>query len=535
MNVKQFRERKFSEMNCPRLRSKRFDILVFFLVLLNLCCARQYAEAVEVGELFTDGMVLQRDSRICVWGTGAVGEKVQIKFADQSSTSECDKQGRWRVYLDPLPASAEPRTLQIQGRKTIRLNDVLIGDVWLAGGQSNMGSKFKEYSELAVREAPEANHSKLRFFTVPKRKTNNQVVQPPKWVTCSPETVKNVSAVSYFFSRDLHRSLNVPIGIIVCAWGGTMAENWISRKQLLSRPETAPIVNRYDAAWAKYGSHADYRIRLAEHQRQLVIWKAKRQSGQRAGARPPEPMGPEHFQRPAGLYHSMFRTVSAFSFRGIIFYQGESNILSGRGYQYRSLLPLLVRQWRTDLGADLPFLTVQLPTARAVGNEPWAELRESQWVACRETPNCEMAVVIEYGEANRLHPKYKAEVGGRLADLALGKVYEQSRVCEGPLYREHRINGNRVVLKFDSVGSGLVTRGSKLTEFVICDATGEFVPANAVIENDTVIVTADGIKKPVAVRYGWKNYFEPSLFNQEGYSATPFRTDNFKLETQDNR
>lgn len=522
-------------MICPESRSQCAHLIAFSFALLHCCFVVDRAEAVEVAELFTDGMVLQRDSRIYIWGTGAVGEEVEISFADQISTTQCDNQGRWRVYLDPLPTADEPQAMQIEGRNTIRLNDVLIGDVWLAGGQSNMGSKLKEYRELAIREAPRANHSQLRFFTVPKRKTIDQAVQSPKWVTCSPETVRDVSAVSYFFGRDLQSSLNVPIGIVVCAWGGTMAENWIGRAQLLSRPETAPIVNRYDAAWAKHGSEARYRATLAEHQRQLANWKAKRQSGQRAGTRPPEPMGLEHFQRPAGLYHTMFRTVSKVAFRGIIFYQGESNILDDRGYQYRFLLPLLIRQWRTDLGMNIPFMTVQLPTARAVGNEPWAELRESQWVACRETPNSEMAVVIEYGEANRLHPKYKAEVGGRLADLALGKVYKQSDVCEGPLYREHEVDGNRVILQFDSAGSGLIARDGKLADFVICDVTREFVPADAVIENDRVIVTADGIRKPIAVRYGWKNHFEPSLFNQEGYSATPFRTDRFKLQTQDNR
>jgi sialate O-acetylesterase len=293
-------------------------------------------------------------------------------------------------------------------------------------------------------------------------------------------------------------------------------------------------VERYDATVAAYGSEANYQAQLAEHRVALAQWQEKRRSGTKAGPRPKEPMGPEHFQRPAGLYETMFRTITPFAFKGILFYQGESNVADGRSYQYRFLLPLLVNTWRRDLGANLPFLTVQLPVIKGLHEDEWAEMRESQWVACRQTEGCEIAVVLEFGEFNRLHPTKKEGVGARLALLARGTVYGEKIVSQGPLFRGQRVEGNRIVLEFDSVGGGLVARG-ELRDFTICDASGEFVPAQARIVGETVEVRSDEVAAPVAVRYGWKNYFEPSLFNAEGLPATPFRTDTFKLKTQDNR
>jgi sialate O-acetylesterase len=506
-----------------------------FVALLTLGLLPIVAGAVDLAEPFTEGMILQRKARVCVWGTGGPGERIKVRFGRQVQQTKVGAQGNWRTHLEPMPASSVPRNLEVRGTNTIRLGKVLVGEVWLAGGQSNMGSKLKEYEGLAAREAPQANHPELRFFTVAKRKTIDQSAVPAKWIACSPETVTGFSATAYFFGRELHEHFGVPVGVIVCAWGGTMAENWISRERLLSNAETAPIVNRYDEAWMAHGGNASYRVQLAAHENSLAAWKAQRKAGERPGIRPREPMGPEHFQRPAGLYESMFRTIAPISFRGIIFYQGESNVIDDRAYQYRFLLPLLVQQWRTDLEAEVPFLTVQLPTARAVGEEPWAEIRESQWVACQNTPKCEMAVVIEHGEPNRLHPKYKVEVGQRLAELARGKVYGESIICQGPLYRSQRIDGNRIFLSFDSLGSGLVAKGGKLNDFAISDASGVFVPAEAVIEDDHLVVSSTAIAKPVAVRYGWKNHFTPSLYNREGYSASPFRTDGFKLTTEENR
>ena len=332
----------------------------------------------------------------------------------------------------------------------------------------------------------------------------------------------------------MQRHLQIPIGIVVCALGGTLAENWMSRETLLSNPETKPIITRYDVIAAGYGGEAAYQSQLTEHREELARWKQKRKSAGKGGPAPKEPMGREHFQRPAGLYETMFQPIVPFTFKGIVFYQGESNIDAGRCYQYRFLLPMLIAEWRRDLGSELPFLNVQLPVIKGQHEDDWAELRESQWLGGRQVKGCETCVILEYGEFNRLHPHLKEGVGARLALLARGAVYGEQIVCRGPRLRSHRIEGSRVILEFDEVGGGLVARGT-LQDFTICDAAGEFVPAEAEIVGDTVVVTSARITKPVAVRYGWKNFFEPSLFNREGFSAMGFRTDAFKLKTQDAR
>jgi len=504
----------------------------FLLLLLALAPSLR---AVELPEMFRDHMVLQRDARVCVWGRGSPGETITVAFAGQAATVTADARGQWHAYLAPLPASAEPRSLVVRGRETREVRDVLVGDVWLAGGQSNMGSKMREYLATVAPEVPRADLPLLRYYNVAKRRLPGEPAPAENWAAVTPGTVLDLSATAYFFGRDLQRHLQVPIGIVVCAWGGTLAENWISRETLLADPETRPIITRYEATVAGYGDEASYQARLARHREELGRWKQKRKGGEKGVPAPKEPMGREHFQRPAGLHETMFRTIVPFTFRGIIFYQGESNVADGRSHQYRHLLPMLVHEWRRDLGAELPFLQVQLPVIKGQHDDEWAEMRESQLVGARTVPGCETAVVVEYGEFNRLHPHLKEGVGARLALLARGAVYGERIVFRGPTLRRQRVEGGRVRLEFDSGGSGLLARGGELKDFAVAAAGGRFRPARAVIDGDTVLVWSDEVASPVAVRYGWRNFFEPTLFNREGFSASPFRTDTFKLRTEDQR
>lgn len=506
-----------------------FSLIFFWLATTSVL------HAVELPEIFRDHMVLQREAPISVWGRAAPGERIAVSFGGQTVTSAADDRGQWRTYLAPMPASAEPRSLLIRGRNTREVRDVVVGDVWLAGGQSNMGSRMREYLETVAPEVPRANLPLLRYFTVDKRRLPHEPGAATDWSAVTPETVLDMSATAYFFGRDLQRHVQVPIGIVVCAWGGTLAENWISRATLLSHPETKPIVTRYDEIVAGYGGETNYQARLSRHREELGRWKQEKKRGAKSGPSPKEPMGREHFQRPGGLYETMFRPIAAFTFKGIIFYQGESNVADGRSFQYRHLLPLLVREWRRDLGAELPFLNVQLPVIKGQLDDEWAEMRESQLVAARTLPHCETAVVVEYGEFNRLHPHLKEGVGSRLARLARGMVYGEGIVFRGPELRGHRVEGGRIRLEFDSGGSGLVARGGELKDFAVADAEGRFVPARAVLEGDNIVVWSAEIPQPTAARYGWKNFFEPTLFNREGLPASPFRTDSFKLRTEDKR
>jgi sialate O-acetylesterase len=510
---------------------KSFPILFSLAVLLPAVL-----RAVSLPEVFSDGMVLQRDTAVRIFGQAQPGERVAVGFAGQEVAAVADAQGRWETRLAPMPASAEPRTLRIQGRTTREVHDVLVGEVWLAGGQSNMGSTIREYMDTAFApEIPRANYPQFRVFTVDKRKTLAEPVSAGKWARVTPESVINISGTAYFFGRDLHRQFGVPIGIVVCAWGGTLAENWISRETLLTQAETKPIVERYDRIVSGYGGEAGYADKLKEHGTVFAAWKQQREKGKKGVAAPKEPMGERHFQRPAGLYGTMFRTIVPFTFKGIIFYQGESNVADNRSYQYRHLLPMLVREWRRDLQAELPFLAVQLPVIKGQHEDEWAEMRESQVVGSRQVPGCEVAVVLEFGEYDKLHPPGKEGIGGRLALLARGAVYGEKIVCRGPTLRAHRIAGDRVVLEFGDTGSGLVARGGRLDDFTICDASGKFVAARAAIVGDAVEVFSPDVSKPVAVRYGWKNFFKPTLYNREGLPASGFRTDTFKLKTEEAR
>jgi sialate O-acetylesterase len=492
------------------------------------------AAELRLADIFTDQMVLQRDKPLRVWGEAEPGDEITIDFAGQRQTSVVAADGRWMVTLAPVACNRQGQPLVAssqRARQRFRLEDVLVGDVWLAGGQSNMGSTMREYLESVASEVPQANYPQLRIYTVPKRKLPREAAAKAVWETVTPDSVLGISATAYFFGRDLHRHLDIPIGLVVCAWGGTLAENWISRESLLSLEQTRPIVERYEATVAGYGGDADYQAQLAEHRAALEEWRHRKKRHPQSGPSPKEPMGPEHFQRPAGLYQTMFQTIPPFVFTGIIFYQGESNVAAGRSFQYRYLLPLLVKQWRRDLKEELPFLTVQLPVIKGQDEDEWAEMRESQQVACQQLPGCELAVVLEYGEYNRLHPHGKAGVGARLALLARGAVYGEPIVCRGPVYRRSRVEGRRVIIELDQVGSGLVARG-QLRDFTLCDASGVFHPATATIVGETVEVFSEEIAQPLAARYGWKNFFEPSLFNREGLPASPFRSDHFPLKTE---
>lgn len=492
------------------------------------------ALAVDVARVFSSNMVLQQGKEVPVWGTGEPGERVAVSFGGQIKETNVQSDGKWMVRLDSLTGSREPRTMTIVGANRIELQNVLVGEVWLAAGQSNMGAKMVAFRDMYEDELPKADYPLVRFYTMPHVAWEGDEKQPATWTVCTPETVETFSAVAYFFARALHRARKEPVGIAVCAWGGTFAENWINREDLLASTETAPIVHRYDKTWQAYGDRETYLQQLAAYRDELAVWKKKRQAGERPGPRPREPMGPRHFRRPAGLYHTMFRSIVPFAFRGIIFYQGESNALALRSYQYRFLLTKLVDRWRNDLG-DLPFLVVQIPVVRGRHEDEYAELRESQWVACQQHDQSELAVVLEFGEYDKLHPRYKEGVGERLAALARGVAYEEEIVCQGPRYRSYHVDGRSVVLQFDTMGGKLVARNRRLTDFTICDQSKEFIPAEAVIRGSTVVVTAAGVDKPVAVRYGWNNFFDPSLFNEEGFSASPFRTDQFRLKTEGNR
>ncbi len=432
--------------------------------------------------LFTDGAVLQRGQNVPVWGTANDGEKVTVEFAGQTATATA-RGGKWKVELKPLEAGG-PFAMKISGDNEVTVNNLLVGEVWVASGQSNMEWTLNASFEPEV-EKPKAKFPQIRMITAKKVASLTPLDEiQGKWQECSPETAGGFSAVAYYFARDLHAKLGVPVGIISTSWGGTPAQAWTSAEGFEGQPELKGYADQLKAAAEK----------------------------------PPEKGPGPHF--PSALYNAMIAPVVPYGMKGVIWYQGESN--AGQSKQYQTLFPAMIADWRTKwkLG-DFPFLFVQIAPFK--GQPP--EIREAQFLTLAKSKNTAMAVITDYGNANDIHPKQKEPVGNRLSLAARALAYGEKIVYSGPLYQEMKAAGDKAWINFSHVGGGLMAKDGELKGFTIAGADGKFVPAKAVIEGDKVVVSAEGVAEPKAVRYGWDNVPDVNLFNAEGLPASPFRTD----------
>ncbi len=490
---------------------------------------------VRLPPLIGDNMVLQRDARVPVWGTAAPGEKITVSLGDRHASASADAEGRWLVRLDPLPVGG-PFEMTVAASNTITLRNVMVGEVWVASGQSNMAWPVRKSLD-PEREIAAADHPTIRLFSVRKAPAD----QPPAhaeghWDVCSPATVEWFSGVAYFFGRDVMKSLGVPVGLIDAAAGGTPAEAWMGRPALEADPDFKPILDRFAAAVA------DYPRAKEVHEREMAEWKeaaAKAESsGQKPPPKPAPPLGPDHQDRPAGLYNGMIVPLMPYGIRGVIWYQGESN--AARAQQYRKLFPALIRSWRTEWGqGDFPFLFVQLANFVYRVPEPsestWAELREAQLMTL-SVPNTGMAVAIDVGQKDDIHPPNKQEVGRRLALAAQALVYGRDVVPSGPVYESMGVEGSKVRVRFKHVGGGLVAKGDgPLKGFAVAGANRQFVWAQAKIEGDSLLVWSDKVSEPVAVRYAWANNPDCNLYNATDLPASPFRTDDWPGLSTDER
>lgn len=500
----------------------------FVSVALVLVIAVSALGEVRLPSIMGSNMVLQREALAPIWGWADPGEAVKVagSWQDGWVKTKADSDGKWMVRLQ-TPAKGDDCKVVIEGSNRIELENVLIGEVWVASGQSNMQWAVSS-SNNAEDEIAAAKYPKIRLFYVTRATADTpQDDCEGSWQVCSPETVGGFSAVAYFFGRTLHRELGAPIGLINTSWGGTPAESWTRRAALEADEDFVPILERFDAALK------DYPAAQERYKKTVEKWEGQVKAAKEAGKNAPRKprfshLGdPGHPHRPSTLYNAMIAPLIPYNIAGAIWYQGESN--AGRSYQYRTLFPAMIENWRDDWGyGDFPFYFVQIAPFR--GQTP--EIREAQLIALRTTANTGMAVTMDIGNPDNIHPKNKQDVGKRLALWALAKDYgEKNIVYSGPLYTHHRIEGSKIRLFFEHCGSGLVADGGSLTHFVIAEKEGEFVPAKAKIEGDTVVVWSDGVKEPAAARYGWENAAEPNLFNKEGLPASPFRTDKRPGET----
>jgi len=514
------------------------------LVLCLLLAAPLAWADVTLNGIFTDNMVLQREMPVAIYGKADPGEQVTVTIGDQSKAATAGEDGKWKVTFEPLAVEGAFEVKAV-GNNEIVLTNVVLGDVWVCSGQSNMA-----FTVGGVRNAPEeiaaADYPDLRLFNFARKASLEPTDEVGgQWVPCSSTTVRGFSAVGYFFGRKLHQELGVPIGLINTSWGGTPAQAWTSLEKLQADPEYAGIFEQWEqmiAAWPE--------AMRKYNEETIPAWEKKVEEAKAAGETPPRkprpPAGPDSPSRPANLFNGMIYPLIPFAIKGATWYQGEANARAGvcGAWQYRKLLSDMITDWRDRWGqSDFPFLIVQLANYTKVVEQPgeaaWAELRESQLLTALNTPGCGLAVTIDVGEGPDIHPKDKQTVGLRLALWALGTTYGRDTVYSGPIYKSMDVEGNKIRLHFDHVGGGLTMQAnenapdpSKLVGFQIAGEDEQWVWANASIDGDTVVVTSDAVPAPVAVRYAWAANPICNLYNAEGLPASPFRTDDWLLSTQ---
>jgi len=463
--------------------------LVIFAAFMALVA---HAE-IKLPAIFSDHMVLQRGNVAPIWGWAEPGEKVTVQFAGQTKSTTAGKAGKWMMRLDAINDAKVTGELKVIGNNIITVRDVLIGEVWVASGQSNMAMAVGRCLN-ADQEATAAKYPQIRMF-ITKR---NAQLKPQddlegSWVVCSPKTVKSFSGTAYFFGRTLHNKLNVPVGILHSSWGGTAIEAWTSINVQEKSDKLDPVLSK---------------------------WKNKPQANQ---------------NKPANLFNGMIHPLMPYGIRGGIWYQGERNSKTVEGAKlYAHQLTLMINDWRRRWGqGDFPFLWAQLPNFKKRNDDPnavsvWAHTRESMaktlWL-----PNTGMATTIDIGEARDIHPKNKQDVGKRLAAWALAEFYNQKdAVTTGPIYASHEVTGSKVLIHFDHA-KGLKMKGAgDLAGFAVAGLDKQFYWAKASISKDGVVeLSCKDVSKPVAVRYAWGDNPEVNLINNAGLPATPFRSDDW--------
>ncbi|MEI7837484.1 MAG: sialate O-acetylesterase [Planctomycetota bacterium] len=475
--------------------------VVGVLVACVVAMAAPAAGAVTLPNIIGSNMVLQADAPLPIWGWADPGEKVTVSMAGQDKTATAGADGRWKVVLDKLRASDTPQKMTVKGADEIVLENVLVGEVWVGSGQSNMEMAVGMAKDGAAEAATAGQYPTMRLFFVGMTIAQAPADDVPgRWVV-SPTTVGDFSATLYYFGRRLHTDLKVPVGLIASSWGGTRIEPWTPLAALEAQPEFKALADQAKTA-------------AASEPVATAPGKRIRQGG-------------GDNQAPTVLFNGMIHPIVPFAIRGAIWYQGESNVIQGDGLLYAARMKALINSWRKAWGqGDFPFLFVQLA--------PWSGYKDGElpkvWQAqgeCLKIPNTGLAVITDVtGDVGNIHPMDKQSVGTRLALWAMAKTYGRKDVVySGPMYKAMKVLGNRTILTFD-YADGLKSRdGQELTEFQVAGADKKFVPAKAVIQGGKVVVTAPGVTKPAAVRFGWHKTTNPNLCNGAGLPASPFRTD----------
>jgi sialate O-acetylesterase len=531
---------------------------ILSVALLVVFCACAAQAEVTVSKMFGDHMVLQRDIEVPVWGWADPGEEVTVEFGGQKKSTLANNAGKWMVRLAPMDASSKGRSLTVTsstGKKNVAVNDVLVGEVWVCSGQSNMSFGMGSCTSILKQAIDTANFPLIRHIAVSGHFSAKKAKDLPAgstWKVCTPKTVSGFTAVGFFFGRKVFLETGLPVGLIHSSVGGTQIEPWTPAEGFALVPELEGLRKQ------TVGAEETYRKRMSEAVVNVRKWTADTEKALKTGGELYMPILPSHplnkGSKPTMLFNPKINPLVPYAMRGAIWYQGEYN--GGEGISYLHKTRALVEGWRTvwgqkeakkgGPGRDFPFYWVQLanyqnPSDKPAGGDGWARIRMAQTEAL-EIKNTGMAVAIELADAanpNDIHPKNKKDVGERLALWALAKDYGKKITCSGPLYSGMKTDGNKAIISFDYVGKGLMVgektgiepvkevKNGALKRFAISGADGTWHWADAKIAGNTVVVSSKDVAKPVAVRYAYTmNPDGCNLYNKAGLPASPFTTDN---------
>jgi sialate O-acetylesterase len=494
----------------PRLR---------FLLPIVLVLVASIARAdVKLPSLISDNMVLQRDMPVPIWGAAAPGEQIKVTLGTHTAKSVAGSDGSWKVSLPPMRAGG-PYDMTVAGKNTIMVKNILIGEVWLCSGQSNMVMAVKQCNDAPKEIADAKNYPMIRHYTVSLKASPNPLRDTVgKWEIADPKTVGKFTATGYFFARDIHNTLKVPVGIILSAWGGANMESFMRLDALKAHPESAAYFKLWEQRKAAFPAE------LAAAQKAAVEAKA--------AGKPASKMRTleGHQARPASIYNAMISPLIPFGMRGVLWAGGKAN--RSRAQEYGVLMPAMIQDWRKSWGlGDFPFFLCQMANwISKDSNEHWEALREAM-LKTTDLKNTGMVVTIDIGDPHNVHFKNKQEVSRRFALQAKARAYGMKVVCDGPIYTSSAVEGNAVRLHFKSIGGGLAAQGGgSLKGFIIAGADRKFVPAVATIDGDAVLARSESIASPIAVRYAWEMNPACNLINKAGLPASPFRTDGWPIK-----
>lgn len=486
-------------------------LLLCFILLSNAFFAN-----VTLPAIFCDHMVLQQKSNVNFWGTADPNETITISntWSKKTATITADNNGKWKIEIATSKASFKEQTITIKGNNTIQINHVLLGEVWFTSGQSNMEWPMRKVKD-AKKELSEASYPNIKLFNITKKIANSPQEDFPKnckWLPCDSLSVKEFSAMSYYFARDLHKNLNVPIGIITASWGGTGAECWTPEEENRSYPLLKNLYSRWenwDANKVKDSiSFAEAKANNTKMEEPQSLYMTSRPH-----------------RRPSVLYNGMVAPLIPYTIKGIAWYQGTSN--REWANEYFEQMSALISGWRKNWNnPELPFYFLQLTPYKYSDSNLASIIRENQQKTL-QIPNTAMCPTMDIGDLNDLHYPYKLPFGSRLANIALANSYSKKIAFCGPLFSNYAIENDKVLIDF-TYNSKLNIKGTILNDIFIAGNDRKFIKAEAYIENNKLIVLSSSVKEPVAVRYAWNSTDKANLFNGDNLPASPFRTDNWE-------